>query len=90
MDLGKLTARAGNPRAAIDSRTGTIARIAHSGPQCQRFSAARSLTAAVKRSTASRAAGWRERIQQLQAEPVVESPGKAGRRTTSNDTAQPA
>lgn len=78
VDLGKLTARAGSLRAAIDSRTGTISRIAHSGPQSERFSAARSLTAAVKRSTSSRASGWRERIQQLQAEPVVEGTWEGG------------
>jgi hypothetical protein len=68
VDLGKLTARAGSLRAAIDSRTGTISRIAQSGPQSERFTAARTLTAAAKRSTSSRANGWRDRIQQLQAE----------------------
>ncbi|MDQ0595956.1 hypothetical protein QF037_000301 [Streptomyces canus] len=78
VDLGRLTARAGSLRAAIDSRTGTISRIANSGPQSERFSAARSLTAAVKRSTASRPNGWRSRIEQLQAQPVVEGTWEGG------------
>ncbi|MCI3221536.1 hypothetical protein [Streptomyces sp. NP-1717] len=72
VDLGRLTARAGSLRSAIDSRTGTISRIARSGPRSDRFAAARSLTAAAKQSTASRASGWRSRIDRLQVDPVIE------------------
>ncbi|WP_406445114.1 hypothetical protein OHB00_48510 [Streptomyces sp. NBC_00631] len=71
-DLGRLTARAGSLRSAIDSRTQTIARIAASGPQSDRFAAARALTAAVKQSTAARADRWSSRIEELQTQPVVE------------------
>ncbi|WP_406480745.1 hypothetical protein [Streptomyces sp. NBC_01615] len=77
-DLGRLTARAGSLRSAIDSRTGTIARIAASGPQSDRFAAARALTAAVKESTQSRANGWRSRVDELQAGPVVEGTWEDG------------
>ncbi|MEU6323684.1 hypothetical protein [Streptomyces sp. NPDC047009] len=77
-DLGRLTARTGSLRAAIDSRTRTIERIAGTGPQSDRFAAARALTAAVKESTSSRADGWRTRIEQLQAEPVVEGTWEGG------------
>jgi hypothetical protein len=77
-DLGRLTARAGSLRSAIDSRTGTIARIAASGPQSDRFAAARTLTAAVKESTQSRANGWRSRVDELQAGPVVEGTWEDG------------
>ncbi|MFD3525009.1 hypothetical protein [Streptomyces sp. NPDC058653] len=78
VDLGRLTARAGSLRSAIDSRTGTNMRIARSGPRSDRFAAARTLTAAVKQSTASRADGWRGRIEQLQADPVVEGTWEDG------------
>jgi hypothetical protein len=77
-DLGRLTARVGSLRSAIDSRTGTTARIAAGGPQSDRFAAARTLTAAVKESTASRAGLWRSQIEQLQAEPVVEGAWAGG------------
>ncbi|MFC7258592.1 hypothetical protein [Streptomyces lutosisoli] len=77
-DLGRLTARAGSLRSAIDSRTGTIARIAASGPRSDRFAAARTLTAAVKESTQSRANGWRSRVDELQAGPVVEGTWEDG------------
>ncbi|WP_330302719.1 MULTISPECIES: hypothetical protein [unclassified Streptomyces] len=77
-DLGRLTARAGSLRSAIDSRTGTIARIAASGPRSDRFAAARTLTAAVKESTQSRANGWRSRVDELQAGPVVEGTWEEG------------
>ncbi|WP_369244597.1 hypothetical protein [Streptomyces sp. R41] len=77
-NLGRLTARAGSLRSAIDSRTGTIKRIATSGPRSDRFAAARTLTAAVKESTASRADAWRIQIDELQAGPVIEGAWEGG------------
>jgi hypothetical protein len=77
-DLGRLTARAGSLRSAIDSRTRTNARIAASGPQSDRFAAARTLTAAVKETTAARADRWSGRIEELQSQPVVEGTWEGG------------
>ncbi|WP_089107009.1 hypothetical protein [Streptomyces hyaluromycini] len=77
-DLGRLTAVAGNLRSAIDSRTQTIARIAASGPQSDRFAAARALTAVVKETTAARADRWSSRIEELQSQPVVEGTWEDG------------
>ncbi|MBB4893588.1 hypothetical protein FHS39_002619 [Streptomyces olivoverticillatus] len=61
-DLGQLAKRTGSLRSAIDAHTKTNERIASDGPQSQRFSDAKALTARVKESTASRADGWRTRI----------------------------
>jgi hypothetical protein len=77
-DLGRLTARAGSLRSAIDSRTETIARIAASGPQSDRFAAARTLTAAVKETTAARADRWSSRIEELLSQPSVEGTWEDG------------
>ncbi|GGW59968.1 hypothetical protein GCM10010503_41500 [Streptomyces lucensis JCM 4490] len=77
-DLGLLAARAGSLRSAVDSRTGTTARIAASGPQSDRFAAARTLTAAVKESTAARADRWSDRIEELLSRPVVEGTWEGG------------
>ncbi|MER7179601.1 hypothetical protein ABT404_08965 [Streptomyces hyaluromycini] len=77
-DLGRLTAVAGSLRSAIDSRTQTIARIAASGPQSDRFAAARALTAVVKETTAARADRWSSRIEELQSQPVVEGTWEDG------------
>ncbi|GGN10369.1 hypothetical protein [Streptomyces fuscichromogenes] len=77
-NLGRLTACAGSLRSAVDSRTGTIARIAAGGPQSARFAAARTLTAAVKETTAARADRWNERIEELVSQPVVEGTWEDG------------
>ncbi|MFF2507716.1 hypothetical protein ACFVTY_30725 [Streptomyces sp. NPDC058067] len=77
-DLGRLTARAGSLRAAIDSRTETISRIANSGPQSELFGTARTRTAAVKEATAARADRWSDRIEELQSQPVVEGTWEGG------------
>ncbi|MFF9089923.1 hypothetical protein ACF1BE_26625 [Streptomyces sp. NPDC014991] len=77
-DLGRLTARAGSLRSAIDSRTQTISRIAASGPQSDRFAVARTLTASVKETTAARADRWSSRIEELQSQPVIEGTWEEG------------
>ncbi|MEU7137017.1 hypothetical protein [Streptomyces sp. NPDC046261] len=77
-DLGKLTARAGSLRAAIDARTKTAQRIASSGPTSERFSAARSLTARVKESTTSRAGAWRSQIEALRSGDHAEGTWEGG------------
>jgi hypothetical protein len=77
-DLGKLTARTGSLRSAIDSRTRTAERIANSGPQSDRFAAARTLTAAVKESTAARADVWSSHIQDLRSGQTTEGTWEGG------------
>lgn len=77
-DLGKLTARTGSLRSAIDAHTKTNTRIAASGPQSSRFTAARTLTAAVKESTASRADVWATHITDLLAGQVAEGTWEGG------------
>ena len=77
-DLGKMTARAGSLRSAIDAHTKTNARIAVSGPQSTGFSHARTLTAAVKESTSSRADGWSTQITDLLAGRIAEGTWEGG------------
>ncbi|WP_019075894.1 hypothetical protein [Streptomyces hokutonensis] len=77
-DLGRLTARAGSLRSAIDSRTETISRIAASGPQSELFATAVTRTAAVREATAARADRWSSRIEELQTQPVVEGTWESG------------
>lgn len=77
-DLGKMTARAGSLRSAIDAHTKTNARIATSGPQSADFTAARTLTAAVKQSTASRADVWASHIADLLAGNTTEGTWEGG------------
>lgn len=77
-DLGKLAARAGSLRSAIDARTKTAQRSANSGPQSDRFAAARTLTAQVKQSTASRADTWRTQIQDLRSGQALEGTWEGG------------
>ncbi|NEA53253.1 hypothetical protein G3I60_03485 [Streptomyces sp. SID13666] len=79
-DLGKLAARAGSLRSAIDSRTKTALRIADSGPQSDRFTSAKTLTALVKKSTTSRADAWRTQIQGLQSGQTLEGTWEGGAR----------
>ncbi|MFD9794297.1 hypothetical protein ACFWXK_25480 [Streptomyces sp. NPDC059070] len=78
-DLGKLTAYAGSLRSAIDAHTGTNERIAASGPVSDRFAAARSLTAAVKETTSSRAELWHAHIDELRSGQVTEGTWSGGR-----------
>lgn len=78
-DLGKLTARTGSLRSAIDARTKTNARIAASGPESDRFAAAKTLTAAVKETTASRADLWRGQIEELKTGQVTEGTWEGGK-----------
>lgn len=77
-DLGKLTARNGSLRSAIDAHTKTNARIAASGPQSQGFTRARTLTAAAKESTASRADTWDTHITELVAGQLAEGTWEGG------------
>lgn len=79
-NLGKLAARAGSLRSAIDSRTKTALRIADSGPQSDRFTSAKTLTALVKKSTTSRADAWRTQIQGLQSGQTLEGTWEGGAR----------
>ncbi|MEV5283424.1 hypothetical protein [Streptomyces sp. NPDC051994] len=86
-DLGRLTARAGSLRSAIDSRTETISRIANSGPQSALFATALTRTAAVKEATAARADRWSGRIEELQSQPVVEGTWEGGEQNNAQHQA---
>ncbi|UKY54523.1 hypothetical protein [Streptomyces inhibens] len=77
-NLGKLTERTGSLRSAIDARTKTAERIAASGPQSDRFAEARTLTAAVKESTASRADVWSSQIEELRSGSATEGTWEGG------------
>jgi len=66
-DLGKLTARNGSLRSAIDARTGTSARIARTAPQSQRFADVLAFLPLVAESTTARANGWLAQIEALKA-----------------------
>lgn len=77
-DLGKMTARAGSLRSAIDAHTKTNARIAASGPRSEGFTDARTLTAAVKESTSSRADVWNTHITDLLAGRITEGTWEGG------------
>ncbi|WP_424886971.1 hypothetical protein [Streptomyces sp. XH2] len=80
--LGKLTARAGSLRSAVDARTKTAARIAARGPESEGFAAARSVNALLKESTGSRATALRERIQALRAGQITEGTWEGGEEDT--------
>ncbi|MFE0379587.1 hypothetical protein ACFW1M_29415 [Streptomyces inhibens] len=77
-NLGKLTERTGSLRSAIDARTKTAERIATSGPQSDRFAEARTLTAAVKETTASRADVWSSQIEELRSGSATEGTWEGG------------
>lgn len=77
-DLGKMTTRAGSLRSAIDAHTRTTVRVAASGPRSDRFAAAKTLTAAVKETTASRADVWRSHIDDLLAGRTAEVTWEGG------------
>ncbi|GHF67795.1 hypothetical protein GCM10010218_56620 [Streptomyces mashuensis] len=77
-DLGVLTERTGSLRSAIDSRTKTVARIASSGPESERFSAARTVNAQLKESAGSRAGVLQQHIQQVQTGAVGEATWEGG------------
>jgi hypothetical protein len=66
-DLGKLTARSGSLRSAIDARTGTARRLARSGPESKRFAEVTGFRPRIKDSTTARARGVRERIDLLKS-----------------------
>ena len=80
-DLGKLTARNGSLRSAIDARTGTSARIAQSGPQSQRFADVRAFLPRVAEATTARANGWRTQIDALKAGEYREGTWEDGEET---------
>lgn len=77
-DLGRLTARAGSLRAAIDARTSTDPRIAVNGPRSDRFAEARTLTAAAKETTMSRSDLWHTHIEELILEKAPTSQWEGG------------
>lgn len=76
--LGRLTARNGSIRSAIDARTGTALRIARGGPQSQVFADARALAPRIKESTNARADAWRARIDALKQGQLPEGTWEGG------------
>jgi hypothetical protein len=77
-DLGRLTARNGSLRSAIDARTGTSARIAQSGPQSERFADARAFLPLIAEATTARASGWQAQIDALKAGEYQEGTWEGG------------
>ncbi|MGW0769358.1 hypothetical protein [Streptomyces sp. NPDC002676] len=77
-NLGRMTNRSGSIRSAIDAKTETARRIAQAGPQSLKFADARTLTAQIKKTTASRAQGWRDQIEALKAGKIVEASWEGG------------
>ncbi|HYT26720.1 MAG TPA: hypothetical protein VEP73_09595 [Actinomycetota bacterium] len=77
-DLGKLTARAGSLRSAIDARTDTARRIAQSGPRSERFAEVTAFRPRVKESAAARAVGWRDQIEALKSGQLTEASWEGG------------
>ncbi|MGW0882420.1 hypothetical protein [Streptomyces sp. NPDC002671] len=77
-NLGRMTNRSGSIRSAIDAKTETARRIAQAGPQSLKFADARTLTAQIKQTTASRAQGWRDQIEALKAGKIVEASWEGG------------
>lgn len=77
-DLGRMTDRAGSLRSAIDAKTQTAQRIAQAGPQSLKYADARTLTAQIKKTTASRAQGWRDQIEALMAGKITEGSWEGG------------
>lgn len=77
-DLGKLTARTGSLRSAIDARTQTAQRMADSGPRSDNFATARALTASIAETTSARADAWREQVEALRSGKVAEGTWEGG------------
>ncbi|MGW3656935.1 hypothetical protein ACWD6R_15135 [Streptomyces sp. NPDC005151] len=76
--LGRMTHRTSSLRSAIDAKTETALRIAQAGPQSLKFADARTLTTQIKKTTASRAQGWRDQIEALMAGKIVEGAWEGG------------
>ncbi|MCW3818986.1 hypothetical protein ONA91_31570 [Micromonospora sp. DR5-3] len=77
-DLGKLTARTGSLRSAIDARTQTAQRMADSGPRSDNFATARALTANIAETTSARANAWREQVEKLRSGKIAEGTWAGG------------
>lgn len=63
--LGRLTDQ--NVRAAVDAKTKTNTRVARSGPESARFTAAQDVRRLAKETQAARAGAWRAQIDELRA-----------------------
>ena len=77
-DLGILTGRTGSLRAAIDARTRTALRVADTGPESDKYAAARTLTASITDTTTARAANWHTQIDMWLSGQVAEGTWEDG------------
>src|SRR4051794_7673329 len=79
-DLGRLTDRAGSLRAAIDSRTGSLPRMAETVPNSPEFAAVLEAAGATRAATSARADSLHEQIERLRSGELREAVFTDGQR----------